>query len=65
MDEKSIINGLKSIKEEESITEIIIHPTIDNSIKNNYEEFLAVKNRNLKQQIQDSGFEIIQYSQLY
>lgn len=64
MDENSILKGLKCIHNEESITEIILHPTTDNSRKNNYNEFQTVKNSMLKQKVEDLGFKLIKYSEI-
>ena len=64
MDKQSIIKGLNKIKEE-SITEIILHPTINKLEKCNYKELLTLKDPTLRQTITESGFELIQYSKLY
>lgn len=64
MDKESIIKGLKSIKED-SIIEVILHPTINKKFKNNYIEFLTLQNPTLREEIQDSGFELTQFSKLF
>ena len=65
MDENTIINGLKGIKKENSITEIIFHPTIDKNRKNNYREFQITQNPNLKKEIKNLGFELTTYTKYY
>ncbi|MBQ9246801.1 ChbG/HpnK family deacetylase [bacterium] len=66
MDEKSIINGLKQIKKENSVTEVIFHPYYANSIpkekQHNYEEFLITQNPHLKKEIENMGFVLSDYS---
>ncbi len=63
MDEQSIIKGLKKIKKETSITEIIFHPYYSEEIpakkENNYKEFLITQNPNFKQELENSGFRLI------
>ena len=56
MDEEAIIKGLKKIKKNNTITEVIFHPTIDETRKNNYKEFLITKNPSFKDFLQNSGF---------
>ena len=56
MNEKTIINGLKRIKKENSLTEIIFHPTLNKSKKNNYKEFKITQNPNFKKEIEELGF---------
>ena len=56
MNEETIKKGLSKIKEENSITEVIFHPTIDETKKNNYKEFLITKNPSFKDFLQNSGF---------
>ncbi|MBQ4122545.1 ChbG/HpnK family deacetylase [bacterium] len=63
MDENSILQGLKTIKTQTEITEIIIHPTINPSNVNNYKEFMAIKSPKLKQEILDLGFKLTNYSE--
>ena len=62
MDEKTILQGLKKIKEDNSITEIIFHPTVDTSKKENYIEFLITQNHNLINEIKKLGFVLSKYS---
>ena len=47
---------VSKIKEENSITEVIFHPTIDETKKNNYKEFLITQNPSFKDFLQNSGF---------
>ena len=61
MDENTIINGLKRIKRENSITEVIFHPTIDKNKKNNYKEFQITQNPNFKKELENLGFELTSY----
>ncbi len=42
MDKKTIFYGIKRIKKEDAIVEIVVHPTVDSSKKTNYNEYLAV-----------------------
>ena len=62
MDEKTILNGLKWIRKENSITEIIFHPTIDKSKTNNYNEFLITQNLNFIDKLRNLGFELTNHS---
>ena len=62
MNEKTIINGLKQIKKENSITEIIFHPTIDKSKTNNYREFKITQNPNFKEELRNLGFVLTNHS---
>lgn len=61
MDENSIIEGLKKIQDD-SITEVIFHPNLDEEKKDNYREFLITQNESLKQEIKDLGFELTNFS---
>lgn len=61
MDETAILRGLNKIKDENSITEIIFHPTIDKSKKNNYKEFQITKHKNLIYEIKKQGFVLAKY----
>ena len=62
MDEKTIINGLKRIKEYNSTTEIIIHPCCNPDKKFNFQEFLITKNPNFKEELKNLGFILSNYS---
>ena len=64
MNEETIINGLKKIKKENSITEIIFHPTIDKSKTNNYKEFLITQNQSFKEELKKLDFELTNYTSL-
>ena len=57
MDEESIILGLKNIKEEETITEVIIHPYR----KSDYE---ITKSPTIRERIQETGFKLIKYKDI-
>ncbi len=61
MDENAIIEGLKKV-EDDSVTEVIFHPNLDEDKKDNYREFLITQNPNLKQEIEDLGFELTTFS---
>ena len=65
MNEKTIINGLKQIKKENSLTEIILHPTLNKNRGNNYKEFEITQNPNFKNEIEKLGFELSNYSSFY
>ena len=62
MDESTIIQGLKKIKKNNSITEVIFHPTVNKNKKNNYKEFLITQNPKIKELILNSGLELTNYS---
>lgn len=61
MDENAILEGLKKIQSD-SVTEVIFHPNLDEDKKDNYREFLITQNPNLKQEIEDLGFELTSFS---
>ncbi len=62
MDEESILQGLKKIKKNNSITEVIFHPSINENKKNNYREFLITQNRNFLEHLKNSGFSKTTYT---
>lgn len=66
MDEEAIIQGLKKIDKNNSLTEVIFHPFYSNVIpddkKHNYEEFLITQNPHFKQKLEDMGFALSDYS---
>lgn len=67
MDETAILQGLKKIKKEDSVTEIIFHPYINANCKQkeqNYREFLITQNPNFKEELKNSGFELSSYSDI-
>ena len=69
MNEETIYNGLKAIKDKEGIIEIIIHPYLPKEIgirtrMNNYREFLITKTPKLREKIKDLGGEYTKYSEL-
>lgn len=55
MTEQTILEGLKKIKDN-SVTEVIFHPTVDKSKKDNYREFLITQNPSFKEILKNSGF---------
>ncbi len=61
MDEEAIINGLSKIKKDNTITEVIFHPTTDKNKKENYREFLITQNPNFKENLKNSGFALSNY----
>ena len=61
MNRDTILNGLRSINTENSLTEIIFHPTTNKFKKNNYREFLITQNPNLKKEIENLGFVFTKY----
>lgn len=61
MDENAILEGLKKVQSD-SVTEVIFHPNLDEDKKDNYREFLITQNPNLKQEIEDLGFELTSFS---
>ncbi len=62
MDEKAIIEGIKKIKKDNTITEIIFHPSLDKNKLNNYREFLITQNPKLKENLINLGFEFCNYT---
>jgi len=69
MDDNSIIEGLRRIKKENSITEVIFHPACatnnnEQLDKNRYSEFLITQNKTLKDRIKNLGFEISCFSMI-
>ena len=62
MDEKAIIEGIKKIKKDNTITEIIFHPSLDKNKLNNYREFLITQNPKLKENLINVGFEFCNYT---
>lgn len=61
MDEEAILKGLSNIKKDNSITEVIFHPTIDENKRSNYKEFLITQNPNFKEELKNSGFALSNY----
>ena len=59
MDEKAILNGIKKIKRDNSVTEVIFHPYFSDNINkaktNNYGEFLITQNPNFKTELENLG----------
>ena len=67
MEENTIINGLKRIKKDNTITEIIIHPYFDpkdSRKKNSCREYLITQNPNFKEKIERLGFVFSDYSDI-
>lgn len=62
MDEEAIIKGLSKITKDNSITEVIFHPTTDETKKENYREFLITQNPNFKEELKNSGFALSNYT---
>jgi predicted glycoside hydrolase/deacetylase ChbG (UPF0249 family) len=60
MDKFTILNGLKQINEENSLTEVLIHPYFSElPLKeklNNYNEFLITQDVNIRKNIENMGF---------
>ena len=61
MDESTIIQGIKKINKNNSITEVIFHPTINKNKQNNYKEFLITENPKIKDSLSNSGFELTNF----
>ena len=61
MDEEAILKGLSKIKKDNTITEVIFHPTTDENKQNNYKEFLITQNPNFKEELKNSGFALSNY----
>lgn len=70
MDEKAILEGLKKIEKDNSVTEIIFHPYIaleDTDKKgkeSNIREFLITQNTSIRKQIEETGFNFTNYRDL-
>ena len=47
MDKNTILYGIKRIKEENAIIEVIVHPDTDKNLKSNYNEYLAVLDKEI------------------
>lgn len=62
MTEQTIIEGLKKVKDN-SVTEVIFHPTVDESKKDNYREFLITQNPSFKEYLKNSGFSQSTYNE--
>ena len=67
MDENAIYNGLKRIKKENSVTEVLFHPYLPENISssermNNYREFLITKTPKLRENLKNLGFDLVSYS---
>ncbi len=66
MDESAILKGLECIKKDNSVTEIIFHPYLSETISaekvHNYVEFLITQNTNFKKELEKSGFVLSSYS---
>lgn len=65
MTEETFIKGLKKIKKDNTITEIIFHPYFEedkkNSKHNNYKEYLITQNPKFKKELETSGFVLTKY----
>jgi len=63
MDENALRYGLRNIKKDR-LVEVILHPTVDESKKDNYQEFLSFINPELKAEIENSGWELTSHARL-
>lgn len=66
MDEDAILNGIKKIREENSVTEIIFHPYLAQDLtlpgkSHNYREYLITQNPNFKKALENSDFVLTNY----
>ncbi|MEI8377443.1 MAG: ChbG/HpnK family deacetylase [bacterium] len=61
MDENAIKYCLEKIEKTKSLTEVILHPTVDRSRRDNYKEFLTLINPELKKTIQHLNFELTNF----
>ena len=64
MNKKTILNGLKKIKKDNSITEVIFHPSFNKQKINNFKELQIVQNPNFEKEIQNLGFTLSCYSDI-
>lgn len=64
MDEEAIEYGIAKNQDANSITEVILHPTMDKSKKDNYKEFLSITNPELKKYLEESDFELTNFKKL-
>lgn len=68
MTRETFLQGLKKIKKDETITEIIFHPYFDEnkdgSKYNNYKEFLITQNPKFKEELESLGFVLSKYLHL-
>jgi len=62
MDKNTVINGIKKIKDN-SIIEIILHPSSDISKRKNYIEFQTLKDESLKKYLLEN-FDLINWGEL-
>lgn len=63
MTEKTIIDGLRKNRKDNSLTEVIFHPTTDTQRNNNYIEFKTTQNPNFKKELENLGFMLTKYSE--
>ena len=66
MDESAILNGLRKIGKENTVTEIIFHPYLPQDIRftgksHNYREYLITQNPNFKETLKNSDFVLTNY----
>ncbi len=63
MNDKTLYHGLAAIKQDNTVTEALIHPcSYETNIKNQHKnEFLITQNSDLKDKIERLGFEITNY----
>lgn len=63
MDENALLSGIKAIKKD-GITEVILHPTMDKTKQDNYQEFLSFTNPKLKTEIEKSDWKLTNHKLL-
>lgn len=64
MDENAIKCGIAKIKDQNSITEVILHPTTDSDKKDNYNEYMSIINPDLKKHLEESDFELTNFRKI-
>ena len=68
MDEQAILSGLKAIKKDNTVTEVIFHPYYSENVPSDklhkYKEYLITQNPALKQNIADAGFMLTNYGSI-
>ena len=64
MDEDAIKYGIAKVKDQNSLTEVILHPTTDQNKKDNYNEFMSISNPKLKKHLESSDFELTNYREI-
>lgn len=64
MDEDTIRHGLRAVKDDNIELEAILHPTLDTSKKDNYQEFLSITNPEFKSEILASDWSLTNHKVL-